>query len=303
MSLVVTASMEQLEISNDTITPVAGDADVVNTRPYVFTNVTFQVEGERFTVPRYYFEEESSVFRDMFRLPVAPGATPDGATDEQPLQLSGVNRDDFRQLLRVMFPTRILVPENLSVRQWTSVLNLAVFWDMNDLSRNIVNNLFQMNLNASDSLEDWMVLLDICIRHHIPEARTLAMLRLSSMVSSAGGSEKVVLARRYRMSTWLNDGLRTLVERTEFFSDAEQKHLGWETIFKLCRLREKYRTSSNRPGKLYKRPAWTCNIEQAMKQEFRDEFEDMGESVEAMNILHNEMEENALVATPPIDVW
>ena len=40
----------------------------------------------------------------MFRLPVASGAVPDGLSDEQPLLLEGVGRDDFTQLLRVMFP-------------------------------------------------------------------------------------------------------------------------------------------------------------------------------------------------------
>ena len=40
----------------------------------------------------------------MFQLPVAEGVVPDGVGDEQPLFLDGVYREDFRQLLRVMFP-------------------------------------------------------------------------------------------------------------------------------------------------------------------------------------------------------
>lgn len=63
-----------------------------------------QVENTLFRVPRYYFEQESDVFRDMFQFPVAEGAVPDGCSDEQPLRLDGIKKEDFRQLLRVMFP-------------------------------------------------------------------------------------------------------------------------------------------------------------------------------------------------------
>jgi hypothetical protein len=62
------------------------------------------VEDTLFRVPRRYFEQESEVFHDMFRLPVAEDAIPDGCSDEQPLRLDGILKEDFRQLLRVMFP-------------------------------------------------------------------------------------------------------------------------------------------------------------------------------------------------------
>jgi hypothetical protein len=63
-----------------------------------------QVEDTLFRVPRRYFEQESEIFRTMFQLPVAKGIAPDGSSNEQPLLLEGVNKEDFRQLLRVMFP-------------------------------------------------------------------------------------------------------------------------------------------------------------------------------------------------------
>jgi hypothetical protein len=66
--------------------------------------VEMQVEDTLFRVPRCYFEQESEVFRDMFQLPVAKGTTPDGCSDEQPLRLDGIVKEDFRQLLRVTFP-------------------------------------------------------------------------------------------------------------------------------------------------------------------------------------------------------
>jgi hypothetical protein len=63
------------------------------------------VEDTLFRVPRRYFEEESDVFYHLFQLPTAENVTPDGCSDEQPLRLDGITKEDFRQLLRVMFPT------------------------------------------------------------------------------------------------------------------------------------------------------------------------------------------------------
>lgn len=40
----------------------------------------------------------------MFKLPQNPDTTADGLSDDQPLRLEGIKRDDFRQLLRVMYP-------------------------------------------------------------------------------------------------------------------------------------------------------------------------------------------------------
>jgi hypothetical protein len=63
-----------------------------------------QVEDTLFRVPRSYLEEESEVFREMYQLPIAENTTPDGCSDEQPLRLDGVKKEDFRQLLRVLIP-------------------------------------------------------------------------------------------------------------------------------------------------------------------------------------------------------
>ena len=41
----------------------------------------------------------------MFQLPVPAGTIPDGFSDKHPLLLEGVKKEDFHQLLRVMFPT------------------------------------------------------------------------------------------------------------------------------------------------------------------------------------------------------
>ena len=40
----------------------------------------------------------------MFQMPIAQDGTADGLTKEQPIRLDGIKRDDFRQLLRIMYP-------------------------------------------------------------------------------------------------------------------------------------------------------------------------------------------------------
>ena len=40
----------------------------------------------------------------MFKLPQNPDAAADGLSNDQPLRLDGVKSQDFRQLLRVMYP-------------------------------------------------------------------------------------------------------------------------------------------------------------------------------------------------------
>lgn len=40
----------------------------------------------------------------MFKLPQNPDVVADGLSNDQPLRLDGVKSEDFRQLLRVMYP-------------------------------------------------------------------------------------------------------------------------------------------------------------------------------------------------------
>ena len=71
----------------------------------VVTRETRKVEDVLYRVPRDHFERQSDVFRDLFQLPIPAGTLPDGSSDEQPLLLEGICKEDFKQLLRIMFPT------------------------------------------------------------------------------------------------------------------------------------------------------------------------------------------------------
>jgi hypothetical protein len=68
-----------------------------------------QVEDRIFSVPRYEFVQSSEVFADMFILPSGPGANTEGQDREHPIVLEGYQKDEFSCLLKVMYPTYVLI--------------------------------------------------------------------------------------------------------------------------------------------------------------------------------------------------
>lgn len=62
------------------------------------------MEGRLFKVPRKPFEDQSDVFRAMFTLPPGQNTEVDGMSDDKPLLLETVKKDDFRAFLQVLFP-------------------------------------------------------------------------------------------------------------------------------------------------------------------------------------------------------
>ena len=63
-----------------------------------------EVDDQLFKVHRHLFVRLSPVFRDMFELPVPEGAEADGLSDNQPLVLEGVEKQDFVRLLQCIYP-------------------------------------------------------------------------------------------------------------------------------------------------------------------------------------------------------
>lgn len=50
------------------------------------------------------FAERSEIFRDMFALPSGDVTAAEGGSDDSPIVLEGVDVDDFRALLRYLYP-------------------------------------------------------------------------------------------------------------------------------------------------------------------------------------------------------
>jgi len=206
---------------------------------YYFTTITFRVGGILLRVPKHHFVEQSEVFRDMFELPVANDTVPDGLSDEQPLRLEGVSIADFRQLLRAMFPSRPLSIETFTLSQWTSVLRLSALWQMEDLKKSAAQALPTL----SGSREEWTTLLDLSVHHQLPEVRKTAIQKLTPILQTAyfqNPFEMIATAKTYQVRSWFLIGLQGLVQRRELLSEADTKKLGWNTVLKVCRIRDKF---------------------------------------------------------------
>jgi len=238
---------------------------VTESAAYNFTLITFQVNNTLFRVPRQHFERESKILCKMLELPQGVGSQPDGNSDAQPLPLD-VDQEDFQQLLRVMFPSRVRAVEDLSVLQWMSVLKMARFFEMDDFAETA----FTRMSTLETSRENWLAILDMTIeRINFPDARSLGIQNLSSMLND--DVEKVSLARRYQVQQWFRSGLQGLVERNDYFTVKEEETLGLSMISKLYRCREdRYRQLL---GLNY---GWS--LEASIEREFGDELRGMSDS-------------------------
>lgn len=177
---------------------VAEDRDTGLRRDSTFYQdgtVVFRVEGTLFKVPRRGFESGSGVFATMFSLPsvLGHGEKKEGQSDETPIILEGIQEDDFRSLLHLMYPIK---PGDPDVPQsgLISALHLATMWDLKDIRRYAI-------------------------------ARLDSMTALSSL-------EKVILAKQEMVQSWLLSGYEELVG-VQNLSLQEINVLDWETIAKL----------------------------------------------------------------------
>ena len=118
-----------------------------------------QVEDRLFCVPRYGFVQSSEIFAGTFRLSAGPGGNTEGQDREHPIVLEGYKKDEFACLLKVMYPTYVVitfVQVNLPIcglvcrarsliagtavalrlekEEWVSVLKLSTIWNMEKVS-------------------------------------------------------------------------------------------------------------------------------------------------------------------------
>ncbi|KAJ3519217.1 hypothetical protein NMY22_g13304 [Coprinellus aureogranulatus] len=138
----------------------------------------------------------------MCNLPQSAGST-EGKADDNPVALPSCTKSEFESLLEVLYPP----PEFLSVREmskegFVSVLKLSTLWDMQ-------------------------------------QVRLFAIEKLST--KEIGVVEKIVLARRYNIPTWLIEGYTALI--TDWGSPSSKvtiedlgSALGWETAAKVLDL-------------------------------------------------------------------
>jgi len=189
---------------------------------YYWDNVTFLVENVLFRVPRRYFQTHSSVFGDVFSLPLG-GKNPEGSSDDNPFKLESISKVDFQRLLKVIYPENPLRPVILSREEWISVLKLSTLWELDDPRERALDELSKVGLGAVD---------------------------------------KVVLGKSYRVGKWLLEGYIELVQRDTTISDADVAAIGTYTAIQLFRIREESSRKSNlRPESVKRRVCETFNKE------------------------------------------
>ncbi|KAJ3849332.1 hypothetical protein EV368DRAFT_47507 [Lentinula lateritia] len=166
----------------------------------------FKVEHVLFKVPTDALTAESEVFRDLLKLPPVPSNT-EGLSDENPIHLEGVLSNDFRQLLRILCPR--LVHQNcfLSFTQWTSVLKLADQYMMDSV-------------------------------------RSQAIFIMDQQ-SDFDPIDKIVVARRYSINSWLTPTYNKILQRPQSFTQHDLERLGADTVLKLVALRDRLQPMEN----------------------------------------------------------
>ncbi|KAI6143975.1 hypothetical protein BKA82DRAFT_748425 [Pisolithus tinctorius] len=169
---------------------------------FYMSTVTFLVEDSLFRVPREPFQQESEVFCDTFSLPQGDGVGIEGWSDEIPIQLHAISKDDFEQLLKALFHRKHGSRPNLpqSIEQWTSVLKLSTAWNFEKLRQASIHALLKSNIGAVD---------------------------------------RVVLSQQYDIKGWLLPALNELAKRPEPITLEEANRMGIDIALRLASVRER----------------------------------------------------------------
>jgi len=161
----------------------------------------------------------------------------------------------------------MLAKETLSLKEWISVLKLATMWQMDNVVKKVKQKIETIDVKK----EVWMDMLDVPDQYWLPDARALAIKQLSND-RKFRGVDKILLAKKHKIESWLRDGIRQLVYRKEHFEDEEADQLGWKTVNKLYRVREACHANG------FRDPRTDINI--VLEREFGAEFMEMKASTE-----------------------
>ncbi|KAI5993882.1 hypothetical protein EDD15DRAFT_2166702 [Pisolithus albus] len=179
---------------------------------FYISTVTFLVEGSLFRVPREPFQRESEVFCDMFSLPQGSSVVVEGTSDESPIRIDRISKNDFEQLLKVLlhrlaYGSQPDLPHG--IEQWTSVLKLSTTWNFERLRQAAIDALIESGIGAVD---------------------------------------RVVLSQRYYIKNWLLPALNDLARRPEPITLEEANQMGIDIALKLASVRERVTVTMPAPA-------------------------------------------------------
>ncbi|KAF8331248.1 hypothetical protein F5887DRAFT_998559 [Amanita rubescens] len=138
----------------------------------------------------------------MYAIPVCGDAGPNAVSVDQPLVLEGIEKKDFIQLLRCLYPLQ--------------------YGDH----------------NLEFSLEEWQSVLKLALRYEMAEIKTFVVKKMTPLLTDFP-SLQIHLAKAYDIQSWLGPGLSRLVWRAEPLSQEDVRLVGLSDSLKICALRER----------------------------------------------------------------
>jgi len=162
--------------------PLVAPAVIRHDEFYLTDEMTvFQVENRLFRVHRHFLAENSPVFRSMFSLPRIPSeasaAAVEGASDEDPIYLSGVTELEFETLLRFFYKSTD-VEFSLPRSSWIALLSIAHRYEFLNAQVRAILEIYDpgkldKRKSASDSVPDpeppdCMTLVLTAEKHGVP---------------------------------------------------------------------------------------------------------------------------------------
>ncbi|KAK2462928.1 hypothetical protein APHAL10511_005126 [Amanita phalloides] len=169
---------------------------------FIDTMIIIRVEDRLFKVPQHVLTANSPIFRGMFTVPIPEDCKPDGS-EEQPLVLEGIKASDFARFIRFIYPIEFREKSfkfHFSIEEWEVILKLATFYDMTK------------------------------VRTFVIEVMTPLLKRQPAL--------QVQLSKAHSVSSWLEQGLLTLVKREETLSAHDIEVIGAVHAAKVMMQRE-----------------------------------------------------------------
>ncbi|KIJ63371.1 hypothetical protein HYDPIDRAFT_156204 [Hydnomerulius pinastri MD-312] len=171
---------------------------------FYMPTITLLVENYLFRVPRLPFETQSEVFSDMLLLPTSSNVEVEGQSDNNPIKLEGIKKNDFEQLLKILFPIADGKLKQLPVgpTEWTSALKLSLLWEFTSI--------------RDQSLVELRTLLEDPI-------------------------DRILLAKEFDIEgEWLLEAMNELARRPKPLGMEDVERLGVEFVIQMAAVRESF---------------------------------------------------------------
>ncbi|KAK0241216.1 hypothetical protein EDD85DRAFT_948301 [Armillaria nabsnona] len=207
---------------------------------HFWDNVVFQVENAFFKVPTHHFVTHSEVFADMLSLPQGQAAAAaEGQSKENPIVLP-VTEQDFRRLLRALYPLEAPRYPSFNKDELISLLKLSKLWAMKPV-------------------------------------REYAVEKITEILNSIDPVERVTLAREYSVEKWLRSGYMTLATRYPVVSTEDAELIGWKPALLLEHVREEAYASMG-GSRMGRASLSEYQVQSGVESKFSAEFQEIRSS-------------------------